>query len=132
LAIRAVAAGDALLTLIARSHGKERVQLSPGDIDRVKRIAAEIDKRGASLPDFLRHKLSFPYREGISFAYWASATKGWEGVNALYAVPLRPPRKFFIRNNILSGAWGPGNFFLPVCSVAWAGIRSSSRVSESL
>lgn len=111
LAIRAVAAGDALLTLIARSHGKERVQLSPGDIDRVKRIAAEIDKRGASLPDFLRHKLSFPYREGISFAYWASATKGWEGVNALYAAPPSTTAQIFHPEQYFVRRVGPRQFF---------------------
>lgn len=58
----------------------------PG-VDRVRRIAAEIDRFAASLPDFLRHELSFPYREGISFVYWAYAAKDWEGVNALYANP---------------------------------------------
>jgi len=110
LAFRAVAAGDALLTLIARSNGKERLQLSPADIDSVKRIAAEIDKLGASLPDFLRHRSAFPYREGVSFVYWASATKGWDGVNSLYANPplttaqILHPEKYFVRRV------GPGRF----------------------
>lgn len=111
LAFRAVTAGDALLTLIARSNGKERVQLSPADIDSVKRIAAEVDKAGASLPDFLRHKLSFPYRAGISFVYWAYTAKGWDGVNALYANPplttaqILHPEKYFVRSV------GHGRFF---------------------
>jgi hypothetical protein len=87
LAVRAVAAGDALLTLAARSNGREKAPLSLPGVDRVRRIAAEIDRFAASLPDFLRHELSFPYREGISFVYWAYAAKDWEGVNALYANP---------------------------------------------
>lgn len=103
LAFRALATTDAILTVIARAEGKDSIKLSASDIDIAHRLAAAIDKLSAPLPDFLRRKLSFPYREGISFVYWAFAAKGWEGVNALYANPplttaqVLHPEIYFVR-----------------------------------
>jgi hypothetical protein len=101
MALHAIAGGDAVLALLARAPGRERQQFLPAAVASGRRIATEIDKLGASLPEYLRHQLSFPYREGVSFVAWAAAAKNWEGVNALYADPpltsaqILHPEKYF-------------------------------------
>ena len=101
LASRALATGDAVVTLIARAAN--RIDLTAGDLVRAGRFAGELEKAAARLPDFLRDKISFPYREGSRFVYWALKAKGWPGVDALYADPplttaaVLHPEKYFVR-----------------------------------
>ena len=101
LALRALATGDAVVTLIARAV--DRIDLTVGDLVRAGRFASELEKAAARLPDFLRDKISFPYREGSRFVFWALKAKGWPGVDALYADPplttaaVLHPEKYFVR-----------------------------------
>ena len=101
LALRALAAGDAALTLIARAV--DRTDLSAEDLARASRFSAELEKSAAGLPDFLRHKIVFPYRNGSQFVFWALKAKGWPGVDALYADPppstaaVLHPEKYFVQ-----------------------------------
>jgi hypothetical protein len=101
LAFRALATGDAELTVIARSAGKNIDALSSVDLQNAGKFALELETRAARLPDYLRHRLLFPYREGSQFALWALKAKGWQGVNALYANPplstaqILHPEKYF-------------------------------------
>ena len=101
LALRALATGDAVVTLIARAVNK--TDLSAGDLARAGLFSAEPEKSAARLPDFLRDKISFPYRAGSQFVLWALKAKGWPGVDALYADPplstaaVLHPEKYFVR-----------------------------------
>ena len=103
LAFRALATGDAALTIVARARGDSRGNLSAADLISVARLAAALEKPAARLPNFLRHRLLFPYREGSQFALWALKAKGWHGVNAIYANPplstaqILHPEKYFSR-----------------------------------
>lgn len=86
LAFRAVAAGDSWL--VAWAYLGEAWPTKTRDRARVMdRWALVLEKMSAHLPDLLRQKLIFPYREGSQFVQWAHAAKGWEGVNRLYADP---------------------------------------------
>src|SRR6185295_12605226 len=75
--------------------------LSTVDLQNAGKFALELEKSAAGLPDYLRHRLLFPYREGSQFALWALKAKGWQGVNALYANPplstaqILHPEKYF-------------------------------------
>jgi hypothetical protein len=106
LALRALATGDAVVTLIARAVN--RIDLTVDDLVRAGRFASELEKAAARLPDFLRDKISFPYREGSQFVFWALKAKGWPGVDALYANPplttaavLHPEKYFVLRERPL-------------------------------
>jgi len=102
LALRALATGDAVVTLIARAVNK--IDLTADDLARAGRFASELEKAAARLPDFLRQKVIFPYREGSQFVLWALKAKGWPGVDALYANPppstaaVLHPEKYFIQS----------------------------------
>jgi hypothetical protein len=103
LAFRALATGDAALTLVARANRKSEKDFSPSDLAAAGKFAAEIDKSAARLPDFLRQQLALPYREGSQFALWALKAKGWPGVDALYANPplstaeILHPEKYYLK-----------------------------------
>lgn len=103
LAFRALATGDAALTVIARAAGKNSGDLSGGDLLNAGKFAIELEKLAARLPNFLRHRLLFPYREGSQFTLWALKAKGWSGVNGVYANPplstaqILHPEKYFSR-----------------------------------
>ena len=106
LALRALATGDAVVTLITRAANK--INLASDDLARAWQFAAELEKAAARLPDFLRHKAIFPYREGSQFVLWALKAKGWPGVDALYANPpfstaavLHPEKYFVLRERPL-------------------------------
>ena len=102
LAFRALATGDAALTLIARAGDKRTGNLTATDLSGAGRFAAEVEKSAARLPDFLSQQLGFPYREGSRFVLWALKAGGWRGVDALYAkAPLSTaeivhPEKYFL------------------------------------
>ena len=64
LTFRALAAGDTLLTLIARATGSAKGELSTEHFEVASQIAGEVDKLAARLPVFFRRQLSFPYRDG--------------------------------------------------------------------
>ena len=108
LAFRALASGDAALTVIARSVGKNIDALSGGDLRNAATFALELEKSAARLPGYLRHRLLFPYREGSQFVLWALKARGWQGVNALYANPplssaqILQPEKYFVQLEIPS------------------------------
>lgn len=102
LAFRALATGDAALTLLAAGVKAEDAKLLPAQLNIAAQVAGEIDKLAASLPDFLRRQLTFPYRHGNQFVYWAFRLKGWQGVNGLYTSPplstaeILHPEKYFV------------------------------------
>jgi hypothetical protein len=100
LALRALATGDAVVTLVARSVN--RTDLTSADLARVWRFAGDLEKSAARLPAFLRDQIAFCYRGGSRFVLWALKTRGWAGVDALYARPpvstaaLLHPEKYFV------------------------------------
>jgi hypothetical protein len=113
LAFRAVAAGDSLL--VASAYLGEPRSTKTRDPARImERWATVLEKMSADLPDLLRQKLIFPYREGSQFVQWAHAAKGWEGVNALYADPplsssqVIHPEKYYTKreNPVRIIPWG--------------------------
>ena len=100
LAFRALADGDALLVgLSYLERNRQKLDWAQAII----RFAAELERMGARLPELLKQELVFPYREGSQFVEWARASKGWSGVNALYADPplssaqILHPEKYYIR-----------------------------------
>ena len=101
LAFRALATGDAALTIVARARGDSSGNLSTSDLISIAQLAAALDEPAARLPNFLRHRLLFPYREGSQFVLWALKAKGWPGVNAVYGNPplstaqILHPEKYF-------------------------------------
>ena len=108
LALRALAVGDATLVALTRVSGSKTPAVSPAIAETLGRLASAVEKLASGLPDFLRWKLVFPYREGSQFVSWAHATKGWNGVNALFANPplstsqiLHPERYYVQRENPL-------------------------------
>jgi hypothetical protein len=102
-ALGALAAGDALFTAVSRAARPDSRKLSVAQLHGMLQVAADIDKLGARLPDFLRAKATFAYREGSQFVYWAYAAAGWPGVNGLYEHPpnstaqILHPEKYFIQ-----------------------------------
>jgi hypothetical protein len=101
-AFRALATGDATLTLLTMGVKGEDLKLLPAQFGIAAQVAGEIDKLAAGLPDFLRRQLTFPYRHGSQFVYWAFRSKGWQGVDGLYANPphstseILHPEKYFV------------------------------------
>lgn len=101
LALAALAAGDALLTVLSRAgdHGPPNFKIADASAD-------ELDRLSRHLPVFLRRQLSFPYRHGARFVYWAYRSNGWRGVNALYAKPplataeIHQPEQYFLRREM--------------------------------
>jgi hypothetical protein len=103
-AFRALAAGDAALTLLTMGMGKADMPSLPAQLDIAAQVGTELDKLAAGLPEFLRRQLTFPYRHGGLFVYWAFRLRGWPGVNTLYSNPplstteiLHPERYFASR-----------------------------------
>lgn len=86
LAFRAVAAGDSLLVASAYL-GEARPTKPRGPTPVTTRWVTVLEKMSADLPELLRQKLIFPYREGDQFVQWAHSIKSWAGVDALYADP---------------------------------------------
>lgn len=107
LAHRALAVGDAALTLVARSAGKSKGNLSRSELASAGKIGTALEKAAAHLPDFLRRQLIFPFREGSQFVFWALTAQGWPGVNGLYAKPplssaqVIHPEKYFVTRSAL-------------------------------
>jgi len=108
LAFQSLAKGDATLVALAHGSGEEKVPTSVVDLQIIARLGAELERSAPDLPPLLRHKLTFPYREGSQFVLWAYAAKGWQGVNGLYAYPplstsqiLHPERYYLTRENPL-------------------------------
>jgi hypothetical protein len=101
-AFRALAVGDATLTLLTAGAMDEAVKLLPAQLGIASQVSSEIDKVAASLPDLLRRQLTFPYRHGSQFVYWAFKSNGWQGVNGLYTSPplstseILHPEKYFV------------------------------------
>lgn len=101
-AFRAVAAGDAVLTLALRDMKENDSKFFPTVLYIADQISSEMDRLAAALPPFLRRQLSFPYRHGSRFAYWAFQSRGWPGVNALFLEPplstaqVLHPEKYFL------------------------------------
>ena len=100
LAFHALADGDTLLVALSYLT-KYREPLNWGQ--SIIKFAAELEKVGGHLPELLKQELVFSYREGSQFAQWAFLTKGWSGVNALFADPpissaqILHPEKYYIR-----------------------------------
>jgi hypothetical protein len=109
LAFRALAAGDAFLVGSVFLRESQPTANPPDTRQTTARWSAALDKKASHLPDLLRHKLVFPYRQGTRFVQWAYAAKAWPGVNALYADPplstsqiLHPEKYYVKRENPLS------------------------------
>jgi hypothetical protein len=102
-ALRAVGAGDALLTAVSYAARPDKRKLPNAQIQAALQVAAQIDKLSARLPAFLRELISFPYRYGSQYVNWAFAAHAWPGVNALYADPpattaqVLHPEKYFVQ-----------------------------------
>jgi len=79
LAFRAVAAGDALLVASAYLRELQPTAKPPGFSRTMEKWATALDKRASHLPELLRYKLVFPYRQGSRFVQWAYAAKRWQG-----------------------------------------------------
>lgn len=100
-AFAAVAAGDATLVLTIRGVREQapKIELADG-------IADAFDRLSGNLPDFLRRRLTFPYRHGSRFVSWAFKAGGWRGVDNLYADPplstaeILHPEKYFIKREL--------------------------------
>lgn len=114
LAFRALAKGDATLVALTHASGEKKVPHSLPEVQIIGRLATELEKSASQLPEMLRQKLVFPYREGSQFVLWAYAAKGWEGVNGLYANPplstsqILHPERYYIRreNPVRIFPWG--------------------------
>jgi hypothetical protein len=97
-AFAAVIAGDAMLTLLLLDRERDVPRLELSDA-----VADAMDRLAANLPEFLRRRLSFPYRHGSRFVYWAFKANGWRGVDALYTdrplatAEILRPEKYFAR-----------------------------------
>ncbi len=126
IALRAIAGGDALLAAVSRALAEKP---RAAQLALTVAIGAEVDRLARDLPDFLRRRAVFPYREGGQFVYWAFASSGWKGVDALYADPPRSaaqvlhPEKFFLRRE------APLHFF-PLALLRR--LRAQSRVEDAL
>ena len=102
-ALRAVGAGDALLTAVSHADRPDKRKLSNVQMQTALEVAAQIDKLAARLPAFLRELVSFPYRDGSQYVNWAFAAHAWPGVNGLYADPptttaqVLHPEKYFVQ-----------------------------------
>ncbi len=83
LAFRALATGDAALTLVARANRKNAQNLSASDLAAAGQFSAELEKAAARLPDFLRQQIALPYREGSQSAPGAHRARGWPGFDPL-------------------------------------------------
>ncbi|HKY09050.1 MAG TPA: hypothetical protein VJQ55_12440 [Candidatus Binatia bacterium] len=112
-AFQALAIGDAALILLNIGIKKTEMSSLPAQLEVAAQAAGELDKLAASLPDFFRRRLTFPYRHGGLFVYWALRLSGWPGVNSLYRDPpfstgeiLHPERYFIDRE-------APLHFFPP-------------------
>jgi hypothetical protein len=103
-ALRAVGAGDALLTAVSHAARPDKGKLSTAQMQTMLQVATEIDKLATRLPEFLREQVSFPYREGSQFVNWAFVAGAWRGVNGLYAAPptttaqIFHPEKYFLQS----------------------------------
>jgi hypothetical protein len=103
LAFRALAAGDALLVASAYLRESQPTAKAPISSQIMERWATALDKTASHLPDLLRRKLVFPYRQGSRFVQWAYAVKSWQGVNALFADPplsssqILHPEKYYVK-----------------------------------
>jgi hypothetical protein len=103
LAFRALAAGDALLVTSAYLRESQPTANPPDTIQTMAGWSTALDKRASHLPDLLRYKLVFPYRQGSRFVQWAYAARAWPGVNALFAAPplstsqILYPEKYYIK-----------------------------------
>jgi hypothetical protein len=102
LALRALATGDATLVALSRANSNKVDFSSSATAQIVSRVASVVEKSASHLPELFRWKLVFPYREGSQFVSWAQATKGWAGVNALFANPplstsqILHPEKYYV------------------------------------
>jgi hypothetical protein len=103
LAFRALAAGDALLVGSVYLRESQPTARPPDALQIMARWSTALDKRASHLPDLLRHKLVFPYRQGSRFVQWAYAAKAWQGVNVLFADPplsasqILHPEKYYVK-----------------------------------
>ena len=101
LAFRALATGDAALTVIARSAGKNIDALSGVDLQNAGTFALELEKSAARLPDYLRHRLLFPIAKAANLRSGRSRPKA--GKESTRSTPIHRyrPRKSSTRKNIL-------------------------------
>ena len=114
LALRAVATGDATLAALSRANNSTIDFSSAAAAQIVSRLASVVEISAANLPDLLRWKLLFPYREGSQFVSWAQTARGWPGVNALFANPplstsqILHPEKYYLQraNPLRIHPWG--------------------------
>jgi hypothetical protein len=96
-AFAAIAVGDALLTLATREQQKPPLQPELSEA-----VAGALERLGGNLPEYLRRRLSFPYRHGSRFVSWAFKANGWRGVDGIYANPplstaeILHPEKYFV------------------------------------
>ena len=103
LAFGALAAGGAFLVGVDYLRGLQQTTPPPGSDLSMAGWATALEKMGSHLPQLLRHKLIFPYREGSQFVRWAHAARGWSGVNGLFVNPplstaqILHPEKYYLK-----------------------------------
>jgi hypothetical protein len=103
LAFRSLEFGEAMLVSLAAVQGGASSEKPTEQLAAVARFAEGLAKMAAPLPDALRERLAFPYREGTRFVQWAQAAGGWKSVNSLFAEPplstaqMLHPEKFFVK-----------------------------------
>jgi hypothetical protein len=114
LAFGALAAGDASLVGVNYLRVFQQTTALPGSDLSMAGWAAALEKMGSHLPELLRQKLVFPYREGSQFVRWAHAAKGWTGVNGLFADPplstaqILHPEKYYLKRQNPQRVTTPG------------------------
>jgi hypothetical protein len=114
LTFLALATGDATLVALTRASGNPTAGSSASGSAALDRLASAVEKSAANLPELLRWKLVFPYRHGTQFVSWAHATRGWNGVNALFSNPplstsqILHPEKYYVHeeNPLRIFPWG--------------------------
>jgi hypothetical protein len=114
LTFLALATGDATMVALTRASGNPAAGSLTSGSETLERLVAAVEKSAANLPELLRWKLVFPYRQGTQFVSWAHATRGWNGVNALFSNPplstsqILHPEKYYVHeeNPLRIFPWG--------------------------
>jgi len=102
LARRAVYEGDATLAGFAAVSGRLGRRKAVRVAGRLQSAPAELARAYPDVPALVRETALFQYVAGTNFVSWAYRKAGWEGVNALLALPPRSteqvlhPEKYFV------------------------------------
>jgi hypothetical protein len=102
LARRAVYEGDATLAGFGVALGQLTPRAAVSVAAKLERVPGDLAKAYPHVPALIRDTVAFQYVAGTNFVSWAYNHAGWEGVNALLALPPRSteqvlhPEKYFV------------------------------------